>query len=84
MTEWAKEQQTLINDVLKFEENMEGLKPPTREEMENIREVCSKLELIKFKTDGSVTNLFMQIERFAKEFLSPEDEDSSISAASVA
>lgn len=84
MTEWAMRQQELVNNVLKFEENMESLKPPTREEMENIREVCSKLELIKFKTDVSVTNLFLQIEGFAKEFLTPEDEDSSISAATVA
>ena len=39
MTEWVQQQEELIEEVLKFDENFEKLQtPPTKEELKSIRE----------------------------------------------
>lgn len=78
MTEWVQQQEELIEEVLKFDENFEKLKtPPTKEELKSIREKCSQILLFKFQINSNVSDndLLNQIESFAKSFLAEDTEE---------
>ena len=78
MTEWVQQQEELIEEVLKFDENFEKLKtPPNKEELKSIREKCSQIILFKFRISSNVSDndLLNQIESFAKSFLAEDTEE---------
>lgn len=78
MTEWVQQQEELIEEVLKFDENFEKLQtPPTKEELKSIREKCSQILLFKFQISSNVSDndLLHQIESFAKSFLAEDTEE---------
>lgn len=78
MTEWVQQQEELIEEVLKFDENFEKLqKPPTKEELKSIREKCSQILLFKFRISSNVSDndLLNQIESFTKSFLAEDTEE---------